>query len=115
MVIVLDHLNHGKGISIQSEATVLAQSHNIVMSSLDSLHLASMEQLVSLEKRVNTFLKDQQMQSDGALQRVRFLLAAVASLAVAITAIMWIFAKNKVSGPIMQVFQESQNIDMWKI
>jgi hypothetical protein len=115
MATILERLERRNSDSIHSDNTALAQSHNLVMTSLHTLRLASMKQLALLEKRVNTLLHEQRIQSDGELQRVRFLLAAVAALAVVITAIMWIFAKNKVARPIMQVFLESQNIDIWKI
>jgi uncharacterized protein YoxC len=115
MATILERLERRNSESIHSDNTALAQSHNLVMTSLHTLQLASMKQLALLENRVNTLLYEQRIQSDGDLQRVRFLLAAVAALVLVITASLWILAEKKVSRPIMQVFQESQIIDTERI
>ncbi|MBI5473556.1 MAG: hypothetical protein HY961_14550 [Ignavibacteriae bacterium] len=90
----------------------LSLSHADVMSKLDKLSLKSMQMLTTLEQRANDFWAEREAEATEALSTMKLLLLVLMATSIAVTLVMWLMARRKVSHPLQMIVEEGKTLDM---
>lgn len=102
--------NEGKLIH-QQKMGELSLSHNLIMSSLDSLRLGLLVQLDLLGNDTRNILAQQQREVDRSAQEVRMSLLLLTGLAIIFTTLLWLMLERKVTRPLQKLVKEANTID----
>ncbi len=94
-----------------AERERLSQSHHNVMATLGTLHLRSVEILVSLEQTLSSLATRRENETEDALRAMGLLLTILTLLTFVIIVAMWLAARQIVLHPIQVLEEESRTLD----
>ena len=108
---VVERLSNEGKRNHQQERAELFVSHNLIMSSLDSLRLRLLDQLDSFGSDTRELLAQQQREMNRSAQEVRTSLLLLAGVAIVLTTLLWLMLERKVNRPIRKLVEEANIID----